>query len=157
MADLKLFTINVSGAERHDGEKPYTYAMRAESMKTAKRLAWLYHLWLNESEEGTVAADGTVPGAPEAENRLTRSDSHADVVVIDCEEFPCHEGAPFECGDPAHYEWGAKSDGSCRCDYYWFRLSPGRTKWPVHPLKNEARLRELGYKIQRKTPEETTW
>lgn len=157
MAALKPFTINVSGTERHEGTLPWTYAVKAESMVAAKRLAWLYHLWFQTSELGKVAADFTTPGASEEENSRWRDESHADVVVIDCEEFPCHEGAPFSCGDPAHYEWAVKPDGTCQCTYCWFWLSPTRSKWPLHPQKNEKRLRELGYKIQRKTPEENTW
>ncbi|MGW4240954.1 hypothetical protein [Nocardia sp. NPDC004722] len=157
MAELKEFTINVSGTERHDGESPYTYAAKAESMAAAKRLAWLYHLWFQTSELGKVAADFTVPGASEDENNQWRNEEHADVVVIDCEKFPCHEGRPFACGDPTHYEWETNQASDCRCDYYWFWISPSRSKWPLHPQKNEKRLRELGYKIQRKTPEETEW
>lgn len=91
-----VFTINVSGSERHDGEKPYTYVLRAPDMAAAKLAAYRWHLWTEYCEHGTQPAVIPVwrPNGP-------------DVVVIDCREFPCEQGAPAsDCG----YSWNDLSD-----------------------------------------------
>lgn len=121
------YTINVSGAERDMGEKPYTYAVEADDMAAAKLLAYRWHLWEQYSEYGKYpAVDEYRPDMP-------------DVVVIDCPEFPCHEGPPAE-----------------DCGYAWNDLRDGRLSEPYLLPLDVADLRSLGYQVDG-YPEETTW
>lgn len=146
---MTLHTINVSGSERHDGEKPYTVVVDANSMPEAKRSAWLWFVWNIASECGQVAADGTIPSWPDlAPVAVSRND---DVVIVDCAEFRCHIGEPFKCGDPCHYDENVKDRSPlCMCSFNWY--------W-VHDEKpmDLDRLRELGYQIPDIAPEENQW
>lgn len=116
------FTVNVSGSERHDGEKPYTYVLEAASMEAAKLAAYRFHLWADYAEYGTQPA--VIP--------VWRPDG-PDVVVIDCPEFPCHEGVPAE-----------------DCGYRWHDLRQ------VEETPRLARLTELDYQVE-EYREETSW
>lgn len=146
----KVWTVNVSGSERHDGEKPYTYVVEAPDMATAKLTAWTWHLWAQASEYGAVAADGTVPGRPDLDIlAFSRND---DVVVIDCPEFPCEEGVPFRCYSPHHFHMGMPAH-SCLCEWSW---SWSDRSEPWNPVDRD-KLAALGYKLPDVAPEETTW
>lgn len=145
---MVTYTINISGGERHDGEKPYTYALEAENIGAAKYAAWIFHLWKVEAEEGTVPPH--VPGGRDG----------SDVVVIDCEEFPCHEGTPFECADRHH---GAdpttghrEPPDACTCAFNWGWIYRTDTAGPTLP-EAELALETLGYEPPATAPEETTW
>lgn len=128
-----LHTINISGSERHDGEKPYTYVVQAPTMIQAKRLAWIHHLWLDIAEQGTVPAEH--PGFD------------PDLVVIDSPCHPCTPGAP-SCPSPVHYNYGAgwitDPQPPCRCRWHWQWVDwrPGHYR-PI----SVTRLTELGYRI----------
>ncbi|MFC9995707.1 hypothetical protein [Nocardia sp. NPDC127526] len=150
---MKVFTINVSGRERHDGEKPYTYVLHGDSMIDAKRSAWLFHIWDDISERGTVAADATVPTFSAEYNDIWRNPDHADVVVIDCPQFPCAEGLPFDCKSPIHAgEKPFKGMRKCRCPWHWNAVSGVDLKHIDNAL-----LIELGYTLPDTAPEENTW
>jgi hypothetical protein len=143
------YVINVSGAERHDGEKPYTVVVEADSMAQAKRAAWLWFVWNIASECGTVAADGNVPGRPDLDRPFPVHND--EVVVIDCPEFPCHAGVPFPCSDPCHYQKDVREPGpSCRCAFHWYYAHDEK------PM-DRHRLRQLGYATPVSIPEETLW
>jgi hypothetical protein len=146
---MTLYTINVSGSERHDGEKPYTVVVDADSMTQAKRAAWLWFVWNIASECGQVAANGTIPGRPDLD--LLAAAHNDDVVVIDCPEFRCHAGEPFTCGDPYHYEKDVTEQSqNCRCTFYWY--------WAHDQEPMDLnRLTELGYRIPDAAPEENRW
>ena len=145
---MRPYTINVSGSERHDGEKPYTVVVEADTMAQAKRTAWLCFSWNIASECGHVAADGTMPDRPDLDLLASRSD---DVVVIDYPEFPCHAGEPFTCDDPYHYEHNVDDRGSdCACALYWY--------WAHDDEPMDLnRLTKLGYRIPDIAPEENRW
>ncbi|TDB91195.1 hypothetical protein E1264_02575 [Actinomadura sp. KC216] len=148
---MQPYTINVSGSERHDGEKPYTYVLNAGSLPEAKAAAWLYHLWFAQSEQGLVAFDGTIPNQP---NWWDAHAQNADVVVIDCPEFPCHLGTPSQCTDRCHRD-ATVEPTSCRCPFawHWIYATP-QTCLLVGAID---RLNELGYDLPTSPPEETTW
>ncbi len=148
-----LWTVNVSGPERHDGDKPYSYTLHADSLADAKLGAWLHHLWYETSEKGMVAADGTVPAWPEEKNQTLRSSDWADVVVIDCPQYRCIAGPPFLCSDLRHH-WDPTFDRTeCECAWYWqyimFGLECDNDK--------QCQISELGYMIPRTPSQETTW
>lgn len=151
---LRVWTINVSGQERHDGQKPYTYVLHADSMEDAKRQGWLYHVWTEISEEGSVAADGTVPSWSEEKNTMFAfGEPIDDVVVIDCPEFPCAEGQPFECRAPIHFGEGPRKWArKCRCEWHWNSISVIQQRYV-----DQARLLNLGYRLPDIAPEENEW
>jgi len=131
------WTIHICGAPRHDGDKPCTYVVEADSIIQAKRQAWLYHVWSECSGFGTHSGD------------------HLDVVVIDCLEFRCHLGMPFACWDPVHYEPDSPGSGQyCTCQFPWLWVDwcPG-----VSPPVDEQRLHGLGYPLPNPPPEENQW
>ncbi|MFI0449228.1 hypothetical protein [Actinomadura sp. 6N118] len=144
------FTINVSGSERYDGEKPYTVVVDADSMTQAKRAAWLWFVWNIVSECGQVAADGTILERPDLD--LLAAAHNDDVVVIDCPEFRCHTGEPFTCDDPYHYEKDVTGQSqNCHCTFNWY--------WAHDQEPMDLnRLTELGYRIPEAAPyEEDRW
>ncbi|QKG24317.1 hypothetical protein ACTIVE_5960 [Actinomadura verrucosospora] len=137
---MPTYTVNVSGHERHDGEKPYTYALFAKDLPCAKFKAWLYHLWFVRSEEGVVCAEDV-------------SRDQAAVVVIDCMEFPCHIEAPADCPDPCHLSFVQST--SCCCSFAWRWINrPGTPSVPGHA---RGKLLELGYYLPALPPEEWVW
>lgn len=74
---LPVFTVTIAGPERHDGEKPYTYALHAPDLQAARALALEHHI--NEQE---LAVDWAT-GAPR----------DPDTLVIEG-EWDTFEGAP---------------------------------------------------------------
>lgn len=73
---MPTFTVTVAGPERHEGHKPYTYVIDAESMEAAKAAVLAHQM------------------AEEAETTQT-----GDVVIVDRESFP---GEP---PNPCGYWW----------------------------------------------------
>jgi hypothetical protein len=47
----KPFTVTVEGPERHDGEKPYTYCVRASNIKEAGRFVLTFHKRQEETDD----------------------------------------------------------------------------------------------------------
>lgn len=145
---MTTYTINISGGERHDGEKPYTYALEAKDMGAAKYAAWIFHVWQVEAEEGTLPP--RVPGWRE----------DIDVVVIDCEEFSCHVGTPFDCPDRYHdadpTAGRLEPSDACTCDFHWRWIYRKDSDGPTL-LQTERALDALGYEHAARPPEETTW
>ncbi|WP_147265796.1 hypothetical protein [Nocardia puris] len=129
----RVWTVNVSGPERHDGEAPYTYVVCAESLELAVRHAWLVHVWIDYAEGGAI----TLHELP-------------DVVVIDSPEFPCHPGPPLfpsvtdDVGRPTlcrarhHYVLGVDIQ-HCGCEFHWFWIGAGvgDTPPPAHAAPSE--------------------
>lgn len=148
----RVWTVRVAGPERHDGESPYCYAIDADTLSDAKQRAWLTHLWIETSEHGTVAADGTAPNRPADHTAPGSARYGVDVVVIDCPAYPCHAGTPFGCGDPGH-DWPVPARPACRCPWSWHRLRWAEGQPPI----SLDRLAALGYRIHRPPPEEHTW
>lgn len=146
---MKTYTINISGGERHDGEKPYTYALEADDIDAAKYAAWIFHLWQVEAGEGTVPP------------HMSEGHDGSDVVVIDCEEFPCHAGTPFKCADRYHRADLAighrEPPEACTCAFNWSWIYLKDSGGPT--LREAGReLEALGYVKHAATPpEETTW
>lgn len=60
---LPVFTVTVAGPERHDGEKPYTYVLRAADLPQARALALEHHIDENELD---VDRDSGAPRDPDA-------------------------------------------------------------------------------------------
>ena len=142
---MASYTINVSGSERHDDEKPYTVVVEADTIAHAKRAAWLWFIWNIASECGAVAADGTISRRPDLD--LLVFGRNDDVVVIDCPEFPCHAGEPFTCSDAYHYEQNVKSRSpKCTCPFNWYWA---HDEEPI----DLSQLNELGYRIPGCAPE----
>lgn len=63
LPELPVFTVTIAGPERHDGEKPYTYALHAPDLPTARALALEHHI--DEQELALDPATGT-PREPDA-------------------------------------------------------------------------------------------
>ena len=157
-----VFTVNVSGPERHDGEKPTSYVLLAPDMAEAKRQAWLVHVWAMVSENGTIRPDGTWPGMPD-----TYASGHPyeptptgpgpevhDTVVIDCEEFPCLEAVPDDgCGFFWH-DLRTATEHTRALMPEW-TLAYGRMTSYMRAL--DTRLEAVGYQVPAQIPEETTW
>lgn len=146
---MKTYTINISGGERHDGEKPYTYALEADDIDAAKYAAWIFHLWQVEAGEGTVPP------------HMSEGHDGSDVVVIDCEEFPCHAGTPFKCADRYHRADLAtghrEPPEACTCAFNWSWIYLKDSGGPTL-REAERELEALGYVKHAATPpEETTW
>ncbi|WP_433662496.1 hypothetical protein ACQPW1_10275 [Nocardia sp. CA-128927] len=161
-SEFRVWTVNVSGEERHDGEKPYSYVLHGYSMAGAKLDAWDYHVWTQISEEGTVAADGTVVAAKGRKfKKLRFAGAPTDVVVIDCPEFPCSEGVPFDCDDPIHFQSSVWNRTMCRCQWHWnaVNLRPGCTETDIarYVQIDWQRLVALGYQLPDVAPEENEW
>ncbi|GAB2694632.1 hypothetical protein GCM10027089_15200 [Nocardia thraciensis] len=153
-AARRVWTVWVAGSGRHEGVNPSCYVIDADTMTEAKRRAWLAHQWIETSERGLVAADGTVPTWSHARNAAVGPAVPADDVVIDCPPFGCWEGAPFGCADPAHRDGSELASAMCRCGWFWRRL-----RWAeMQPVIDLDRLIALGYPIhQHPPPEENSW
>lgn len=61
------WTVTVSGSERHDGEKPWTYCVSASSMDEAKSRVLAHHQQVQEDDDLIVVEDECFPGAPAAD------------------------------------------------------------------------------------------
>ncbi|WP_280385110.1 hypothetical protein [Nocardia wallacei] len=149
----RVWAIEIAGPGRHDGERPHGYLIDADTLADAARRAWLVHLWVEASEHGLVAADGTVPSWTAARNHATGPHPRADdVLVLSGHECCCTATITTDDSDSSRTGSSLPGMASRYCGGTWW----WRVTWAqAAPHIDLDRLHELGYPIHGPTPEHT--
>ena len=84
-----VFTVTVSGPERHDGEAGYTYVLHAADAAEARRLAMDYHAASQELRDVARHTDTGLTWEPDATVR-------PDLVFVSDQSFPGEPGWPAD-------------------------------------------------------------
>lgn len=63
---MNTYTITISGREREDGEKPYTWVAEGADLQKASDFALAFHAWEQEEDPDNLIIEEAFEGLPDA-------------------------------------------------------------------------------------------